>query len=124
MVDFISTDKWVEISSRLLHTARKLTRSSIDRRCTAVFGVKPNTCVFIWLNLGGHVPDGTKPEHLLWGLAFLKLYEVEDAFSTRVHTDAKTCRKWIKIIVNALSEFNLVSFFCYSILKILILYLD
>ena len=82
-----------------------------------MFGVKPNTCVFIWLNLGGNVPAGTKPEHLLWGLAFYKLYEVEDAFSTRVHADPKTCRKWIKIIVNAFSEFNLGSFIVIPSLK-------
>ena len=89
MVEFISTNKRVESSSILLHTDRKLTRLIIDRQCTALFGVRPNTCVFIWLNLGGLVPDGTKPEHLIWGLTFLKLYEVENAFSNRVHANEK-----------------------------------
>ena len=108
MVDFLSTD-WVRIPLRLLHSDRRLMGSIIDRRCAAVFGVKTKLCVFIWLYYGGRVPQGTKPKHLLWGLAFLKLYEVEEAFCTRVQADEKTCRKWITVIVCALSDFNLVS---------------
>ena len=111
MSDYLSTDEWISICCRTLHFDRVLAASTIDRRCGAVFGVKPKTCVFIWLQLGGHVPESTKPHHLLWGLAFLKLYEVEDALSTRVRADRKTCRKWIKIIVRALSQLNLVSLY-------------
>ena len=89
MVDFLSTDDLVRISLRLSHSDRRLMGSIIDRRCAAVFVVKLKFCVLIRLYLGERVPQGTKPKHLFWGLAFLKLYEVEETFSTRVQADEK-----------------------------------
>ena len=74
-----------------------------------MFEVRSELSISIWLYLGGRAPHGTKPKHLLWGLGFLKLYEAEEAFSTRVQADEKTCHKWMKVIVSALSDFSLVS---------------
>ena len=53
--------------------------------------------MFLWFSLEGLVPRRTTPKHLLWGLNFLKLYEVEEARARRLHVDEKTCRKWTSI---------------------------
>ena len=104
------TADWASICTSLFYSDRNLANSNINQRSIALFGVEPNICVFIWLQLSGHVLRETEPKHLLWGLSFLKLYEIECASSTRFQTDEKTFRKWIKIMVQALSQLSLVRF--------------
>ena len=100
-----------KICKVMLHCDRSLSSLTISRRCAAVFGIRPKIIFFLWLSLEGLVPRRTTPNHLLWALSFLKLYEVEEARACRLHVDEKTCRKWTSTLVTAISKLNLVSNF-------------
>lgn len=85
------------------------------RRWLSFFGVEPVVCVDAWTRLRVLVNDPddpelayAKPEHLLWGLLFLKKYGSEEEMSRIAGADAhavdeKTFRKWSKIFVERLS---------------------
>lgn len=104
----LSTSCMRKICAIVLHCDRNLSFRTIERRCAGVFGLKPKVCVFLWYHLEGLLPSGATPTYLLWALSFLKLYEVEEARSSRLQVDEKTSRKWIKIFVYAISNLNLV----------------
>ena len=65
-------------------------------------------CVFLWFHLEGLLPEGAEPNHTLWALPFLKFYEVEEGTASRLQADEKTCRKWTKVFVLAISNLKLV----------------
>ena len=112
----LSTEDMVSICSQVLHCDRNLSSKTINRRSCAVFGIQPKTCVFLWFHLEGLLPVGAEPKHLLWALSFLKLYEVEEGRASRLQVDEKTCRKWTKIFIRAISKLNLVRS-CHNYLK-------
>ena len=99
------------ICSQILHCDRKLSTSTINRRCAAVFGLKPKIGVDLWYHLKGLLPNGAAPEHMLWALSFLKLYEVEEARASRLGVHEETCRKWTKVLIFAISKLLLVCMF-------------
>ena len=101
--DPVTTDVMTEICCIVLHCDRNLSKTTINRRSAAVFGLKPKLIVLLWYNLGGLIPKIAKLHHLLWALLFLKLYEVEEARACRLQIDEETCRKWTKIFVKAIS---------------------
>ena len=45
--------------------------------------------------------EGSSERHLLWMLAFLKMYEVEEAAASRFGVTEKTWRKWVWIMLSA-----------------------
>ena len=51
------------------------------------------------------VEDACKPKHLLWALIFLKTYTTESSLLVAIGVDEKTLRKWIFIIIYAISDF-------------------
>ena len=101
--DPVTTNVMNETCCIVLHCDRSLSTSTINRRAAAVFGLKPNVIVFLWYSLEGLLPKSANLEHLLWALSFLKCYEVEEARASRLQVNEKTCRKWTKIFVNAIS---------------------
>ena len=50
------------------------------------------------------VKDACKPKHLLWALIFLKTYNAESSLAVAIGVDEKTLRKWIFIIIYAISD--------------------
>ena len=50
------------------------------------------------------VEDACKPKHLLWALIFLKTYSTESSLAVAIGADEKTLRKWIFIIIYAISD--------------------
>ena len=111
-----TTDEIRLLCSRILHCDRNLAKSTIDRWSAAVFGIKPKVCVFIWYSSEGLLPNRAEPKHLLQAISFLKLHEVEESRATRFLVDEKTCRKWTKIFLTAMSELNLVCCFVASLI--------
>ena len=107
-LDPVNTDTMFKVVSNVLHCDRNLSTSTINRRSAALFGLKPNLLVLLWYSLEGLIPKTANLHHLLWALSFLKLYEVEEARASRFQIDEKTCRKWTKIMVDAMSQLNLV----------------
>lgn len=84
------------------------------RRFRAFFGASAAVCSDIWgmLRPEETMPKGSKPEHLLWSLVFLKVYASEQVLRSLVGSpDEKTFRKWSQLFVLAISwlEFDLVS---------------
>ena len=122
--EFITTERMRSICARALYCDRNLCSSTIDRRSKAVFGIAPKVCVFLWLHLEGLLPVGAKPKHLLWALSFLKLYEVEEGRASRLQVDEKTCRKWTKILLLAISQLQLVSNIEYIVCNLANVYLQ
>lgn len=107
-VFFVSSAKMLDFISIILHSDRNIAFSTIKRRCCAVFGASPKSCVSIWLLL-----YQARSKHLLWILVFLKMNETENALAALLQTDEKTIRKWKNIFVAALSNLNLVRFFIF-----------
>ena len=64
-----------------------------DRTFKAHFGCRSNLIAEMWHRIDK--PEGSRPVHLLWAFAFLKMYEKEDCSATRFHTTSKTWRKWV-----------------------------
>ena len=85
----ISTIHMTVVCSQILYYDRKLSTSTINRRCAAVFGLKPKIRVHLWYHLKGLLPNGAAPEHMSWAISFLKLYEVEEARASRLGVDEK-----------------------------------
>jgi len=74
-----------------------------SRFFTSEFGVSEKVFRKIWQDVD--FSKKTKPEHVLWGLNFLKCYPTEAAMcrATGVKT-RKTVRKWKKRIVRKLAK--------------------
>ena len=96
------------VCSQILHCDRKLSTSTINRRCAAVFGLKPKNCVHLWYHLKGMLPNGAAPEHMLWALSFLKLYEVGEARAWRLGVDEKIAENGTKILIFAICKLPMV----------------
>lgn len=78
------------------------------RRFRSFFGVSPLVASACWDLLEGKIPTGAKPVHLLWALCFLKKYDTESGNRGIMHVDEKTYRKWVWILVELLSELDVV----------------
>ena len=62
-----------------------------DRSFRAHFGASPALVAELWDRIQPP-PDGSAPVHLLWTMAFLKMYETEETRASRFGTSAKTWR--------------------------------
>jgi hypothetical protein len=80
-------------------------------RCfNAIFGCSPKVTARLWNGLVEQrkVPSGGKVMHLLWTLAFLKLYDTESVYCTMFGVTEKTFRKWVWKFVDNISTIKLV----------------
>ena len=93
----------------VIHRVSKSKRVSSER-FAAAFGCSPKVAAALWNRLDGKdlLPRDALVKHLLWGLAFLKLYNVERAQAPPSGADEKTFRKWVWIVLDALAELDLV----------------
>jgi len=76
----------------------------------------PEFFEFIGANLYNvHLTESTSvsthPNHLLWGLMFLKVYGTEPIHASIVGANEKTFRKWQWLIITALSNIKAVCYF-------------
>lgn len=78
------------------------------RRWQAHFGVEPAVVADAWNRIkipvsGEGTTDYAKPEHLLWGLLFLKMYVAEEGMAgmcgPEKAVDEQTFRKWSKLFI-------------------------
>ena len=106
-----TTDEIRLLRSRILHCDRNLAVSTIDQRSPAIFGIKAKVCAFLRYSLEGLLSIRAEAKNFDVGAFFLKLYEVDESLATRFQVDEKTCTKWTKIVVTAISELNLVCCF-------------
>jgi hypothetical protein len=84
--------------------AKTITNTKSKRSFKARFGTSPEVCSEVWERLQPHRPKGALPKHLLRALMFLKLYSSEDVLSDMVGTTRKTFRKWVWLMVKAISK--------------------
>ena len=79
-----------------------------ERRFKAFFGMKPVRVHEAWVFLIYYrlVPNGGKPEHLLWALLFLRLYGTEEVNASLIGADPDTIRKWGWDFVKALHDLS------------------
>jgi len=69
------------------------------------FGVSPRTMQKCWTLLLMHAASSKiKPKHLLWTCLFLKTYGKECTHCSICQCDPKTFRRWIWIVVRAISN--------------------
>ena len=63
------------------------------------FGTEPIMCVELWTQLDPEndddFPVGVKPEHLLWALYHMRVYNVQRVEDKFLKSDRETVRKWI-----------------------------
>lgn len=70
-------------------------RCGEDDRCfRAHFGYGPRVCARIWRRCKLGLVRGAKPQHVLWWLAFKKMYATEPVLSAMCGVTRKTWRKW------------------------------
>ena len=70
---------------------------------TAHFGAGPKLVLEVWHRIQPK-PEGASGKHLLWAMAFLKMYETEDTAATRFKTTPKTWRKWVWSMLSAIQD--------------------
>lgn len=92
------------LSSTLL--GHMVSSHTSERRFRSAFGVSPTVCAILWQRIS--LPAGCKEKHLLWGLFFLKVYDTEHVSRSFPQVDEKTYRKWVWIIIEKISELNIV----------------
>ena len=79
---------------------------AMKRRWRGSFGICPRVCAHLWLALPHAIdaPRGVLPMHLLWALMFLREYMKEESLAKQCDgVDEQTIRKWVWIMVNAIS---------------------
>ena len=76
-------------------------RNPTDRNLKAFFGVTFIILENIWEFI---TPGNIKPKHLLWSMAYLKLYNTEDVMSNMFKCDQKTFRKYVRLVLLHLDE--------------------
>lgn len=103
----IFSKRYEEISDNIISS--NCSASVSNRTFRGLYGVTPNVASLIWKRIYIALPSGTLPRYLLWTLLFLKGYYTEVFNSTFVQTDPKTYRKWIWIVIDALSKKSWVS---------------
>lgn len=106
------TPEFFEFIGANLYNVHLTESTSVSkRRFRACFGVNPKICAILWDLIRPEVPRTTHPNHLLWGLMFLKVYGTEPIHASIVGANEKTFRKWQWLIITALSNIKAVCYF-------------
>ena len=85
------------------------------RQFLSLFGATPRIVASIWRKIRREelLPTGGTPVHLLWLLAFLKVYGTEPQLALLFHTTRKMFRDWVWKFVDAIYYLDVVSLlFC------------
>ena len=81
-----------------------------ERRFRALFGCSAIVATELWklLDVYDFIPEGGKLIHMLWALLFVKVYPTEETLvklcgDPMGNPDKKTTRKWIRLLMEAIS---------------------
>jgi hypothetical protein len=86
----------------------RATRMSRER-FASFFGCSPTVAAHVWNRIQVKLLHATfTAKHLLWTLAFLKLYNSEAVLASMCRCTEKTLRKWVWIGVDVLESLDLV----------------
>jgi len=75
-----------------------------------IFGCSGVIAASLWRKMDREelLPEGARPHHLLWALAFLKVYGTENTMCYLFKTSRKTWREWVWPMIDALFYIDLV----------------
>ena len=81
-----------QLGAAIMGQSTNRSETSFDRSFLEFFGVDPDVCARVWVELGidpdAHEEDkGLEPQHLLWGLLWLKDYSTEGKLCKLVSTN-------------------------------------
>lgn len=105
----------IRLTEQMLRTVAKQTvihhGSATNRKFRSFFGCNSGVATYLWNRARRQkvLPGDFTPKHLLWTLAFIKLYDSEIVLSGLCRCDAKTFRKWVWKGIDVLFDLNLVS---------------
>ena len=107
----VSTSIVKNVAKQELRHSTRLNKTSFNRRFRSWFGLSPRVTSRVWntLELQRKVPVGGLLKHLLWTLAFLKLYETESVYSSMFCVSDRTFRKWVWEFLAKIHTIELVS---------------
>jgi len=102
----MNIDTFLRIAISITGRRLRLGVPEHDREFRSLFGVSASTCLLLWNKLRQHNarPPNATPKHLMWALLFLKSYGTEFCNSSRAKTTRKTFRKWVKIMLGAMTN--------------------
>ena len=104
----IDVSSFLKLGMSLFSEAAQSDRSHVtqNQHFKLICGVHLTVSVIVWgeLKQSMLVKDACKPKHLLWVLIFLKTYTTESSLVVAIGVDEKTLRKWIFIIIYAISD--------------------
>lgn len=86
--------------------------STALRRFKAFFGVSPNICGKVWLEIKDKLTSDFTYKHLLWALLFLKCYNTENVNHSIVDSNEKTFREKVHHLVDKLAFLKVVISSC------------
>ena len=101
----------IPINASINHTASTTIEARREAVFRSAFGVSSDVCSHTWeyLSTSNRMVEGqkkAKPTHLLWALMFLKKYETEIFLCCLLSTTEKTLRKWVWIMIEAVSNIH------------------
>ena len=82
-----------------------------SRQWESLFHASPAVCAYIWAKLiqQEQLPRGAQPHHLLWCLAFLKVYGTEGQMEALFRITRKTYRQWVWLMMESIYYMDVVS---------------
>ena len=108
----------IPINSPINHKTSATIEARQEAEFRAAFGVSSAVCSHTWEYLSSSIQKvngqgKAKPTHLLWSLMFLKTYGTEIFLCCLLLTTEKTFRKWVWIMIAAISNLydDIVSIF-------------
>lgn len=109
MPSLFSEYDFIRISQPILRRNATQSKKRTDRHFKSLFGISPVVCSDLWKQLNLTINNAAKPEHLLWGLLFLKVYDTEQGNRSITGVSEKTFRKCCWIIIKGIASLKLVS---------------
>ena len=91
---------------KLIGLERNLAEATIWRRCRSHIDVSFEVCSDVWkrLTLERLLPLKAQPNHILWALLQLNMYELIDCLSTKLKVDPSTCHKCIWLMIRSIES--------------------
>ena len=110
----VAPNVFAQVGKDIMGRAQERPGMVSNRRWRSLFGTSPLVCSILW----GHIdppnnralPPNAEFKHLMWGLIFLRDYNVEENHSLLTGVDEKTHRKWQWLFVDeiAMVEYKVI----------------
>ena len=88
----------------ILGLTRHLCDNTLLDYCRIHIGVSFEVCANVWkrITLNGTMPPKAQPEHLLWALMKLNLYDTDKRQAVVIQHDKETVRLWVWKMLEAI----------------------